>query len=242
MWVACSQSGRLVTGTTPPGATWRTGTRVDTARTNRHRLPPPSNTTSPWCGPRGCTGVRPRHLHYDGTRRGGGAVGCAAQCRHLGVLNDMARVVEVAVARLSKPLHTPFVTALRRTSMVTSAIVRLTDDEGQVGFGEAPQVWRVTGESLPGIEACVLGPLADALLTWDFDEPVGQLGAALRGGWSWRVSKHASTAGGRRREAPARPPPDSKRGVSALRQRSTTSRRQGCRRGSPPRTRTAAAA
>ncbi len=52
----------------------------------------------------------------------------------------MARVVEVAVARLSKPLHTPFVTALRRTSTVTSAIVRLTDDEEQVGFGEAPHV------------------------------------------------------------------------------------------------------
>jgi L-Ala-D/L-Glu epimerase / N-acetyl-D-glutamate racemase len=91
----------------------------------------------------------------------------------------MARVVEVAVARLSKPLHTPFVTALRRTSTVTSAIVRLTDGGGQVGFGEAPQVWRVTGESLPGIEACVLGPLAEVLLAWHTEEALGSLGAAL---------------------------------------------------------------
>jgi L-alanine-DL-glutamate epimerase-like enolase superfamily enzyme len=91
----------------------------------------------------------------------------------------MARVVEVAVARLSKPLHTPFVTALRRTSTVTSAIVRLTDDEGQVGFGEAPQVWRVTGESLPGIEACVLGPLAGVLLGWHPGQALDPFCAAL---------------------------------------------------------------
>ena len=91
----------------------------------------------------------------------------------------MAHVVEVAVARLATPLHTPFVTALRRATAVSSVVVRLTDDEGQTGFGEAPQVWRVTGESLAGIEACVLGPLADLLLTWGLDQPLRLLGSAL---------------------------------------------------------------
>lgn len=76
----------------------------------------------------------------------------------------MARIVEVATARLTRELHTPFVTALRRTSHVFSVAVRVTDADGNVGVGEAPQVWRVTGESLEGIQACVLGPLADCLL------------------------------------------------------------------------------
>jgi len=79
----------------------------------------------------------------------------------------MARIVEVATARLVRQLHTPFVTALRRTSEVVSVAVRLTDADGRTGFGEGPQVWRVTGESLASIEACVLGPLADVLLGWD---------------------------------------------------------------------------
>lgn len=91
----------------------------------------------------------------------------------------MPRVVEVAVARLATPLHTPFVTALRRATALASVVVRLTDDEGRTGYGEAPQVWRITGESLASIEACVLGPLADLLLAWDPDGPLPQLGAAL---------------------------------------------------------------
>jgi L-alanine-DL-glutamate epimerase-like enolase superfamily enzyme len=79
----------------------------------------------------------------------------------------VARIVEVATARLVRRLHTPFVTALRRTSEVVSVAVRLTDADGRTGFGEGPQVWRVTGESLASIEACVLGPLADVVLGWD---------------------------------------------------------------------------
>ena len=91
----------------------------------------------------------------------------------------MARVVEVAVARLATPLHTPFVTALRRATALASVVVCLTDDDGRTGFGEAPQVWRITGESLASVEACVLGPLADLLLTWELDQPPELLVAAL---------------------------------------------------------------
>lgn len=76
----------------------------------------------------------------------------------------MAQLVEVAIAPLTRPLHTEFVTALRRTAFVYSMAVRLTDSDGVVGFAEAPQIWRVTGESLASIQACVLGPLAEALL------------------------------------------------------------------------------
>lgn len=76
----------------------------------------------------------------------------------------MTRIIEVATARLIRPLHTPFVTALRRTDHVLSVAVRVTDTDGVTGYGEAPQIWRVTGESMAGIEECVHGPLAGPLL------------------------------------------------------------------------------
>ncbi|MGC3992712.1 MAG: dipeptide epimerase [Propionicimonas sp.] len=79
----------------------------------------------------------------------------------------MARLTGVTTTRLVRDLHTPFVTALRRTTQVVSVAVRVTDAEGRAGHGEAPQVWRVTGESLEGIEACVRGPLSDALVGVD---------------------------------------------------------------------------
>ena len=91
----------------------------------------------------------------------------------------MARIVGLATARLSVALHTPFVTALRRTGHVRIA-VRVTDADGNVGVGGAPQVWRVTGESLESIEACVLGPLADVLLAHDpAEDPPGAVHRAL---------------------------------------------------------------
>ena len=42
-------------------------------------------------------------------------------------------------------------------------MVEVVDDDGVSGYGEAPQVWRVTGESLAGAEACLSGPLADVV-------------------------------------------------------------------------------
>jgi L-Ala-D/L-Glu epimerase len=72
-------------------------------------------------------------------------------------------ITEVRCHRLTAGLHTPFVTALRRTSLLETLVVELVDDSGRRGFGEAPQVWRVTGESLAGAEACIRGPLSDVV-------------------------------------------------------------------------------
>lgn len=61
----------------------------------------------------------------------------------------------VTCRRLTVRLHTPFVTALRRTDTCDTLVVRVTDSDGVVGWGEAPQVWQVTGESLESARACV---------------------------------------------------------------------------------------
>lgn len=72
--------------------------------------------------------------------------------------------MSVQTRLLSVDLHTPFVTALRRTTTAETVVVELTDADGHTGWGEGPQVWRVTGDSLAGIRACVDGPITDALV------------------------------------------------------------------------------
>ena len=72
--------------------------------------------------------------------------------------------------RVSAALHSPFVTALRTTSTVESVVVEVVDSDGSHGFGEAPQVWRVTGESLAGAEACLMGPLRDVVIGRSVDD------------------------------------------------------------------------
>jgi L-alanine-DL-glutamate epimerase-like enolase superfamily enzyme len=81
-------------------------------------------------------------------------------------------IVDVRCQRVTVPLRTPFVTALRRATAVESVVVQLVDSDGCFGFGEAPQVWQVTGESLASAEACVLAPLAAVVQDHDPDDLV----------------------------------------------------------------------
>ena len=92
----------------------------------------------------------------------------------------MSTVVGIETQRLSVPLHTPFVTALRRTDTTDVLLVRVVDSDGVTGWGEAPQVWQVTGESLAGAEACVTGPLA-AVVTGSDPEDLAATCRALAG-------------------------------------------------------------
>ncbi|MEU4294494.1 dipeptide epimerase [Kribbella sp. NPDC026596] len=70
--------------------------------------------------------------------------------------------MKISTQLVSAPLHTPFVTALRTATHADSLLVEISDDE-LTGWGEAPQVWKVTGESLAGAQACVEGPITTAL-------------------------------------------------------------------------------
>ncbi|MEU4453701.1 dipeptide epimerase [Nocardioides sp. NPDC023903] len=74
------------------------------------------------------------------------------------------RIVAVRTQRVRVPLHTPFVTALRRTEFAETVVVTIEDSDACVGWGEAPQVWRVTGDSLAGSAAALEGPISDALV------------------------------------------------------------------------------
>jgi L-alanine-DL-glutamate epimerase-like enolase superfamily enzyme len=81
---------------------------------------------------------------------------------------------EVRTHRLRAELHTPFRTALRQTTTIDSLIVEIVDADGRSGFGEAPEVWRVTGASVAGAEACVRDQLAPLLTGRDPDDLVAR--------------------------------------------------------------------
>lgn len=82
----------------------------------------------------------------------------------------MSAIREIRSQRVRVPLRFPFVTALRTTTEVESLIVTLVDDDGLEGWGEVPQVWRITGESLAGAEACLEGPIAAVLVGADSED------------------------------------------------------------------------
>lgn len=79
-------------------------------------------------------------------------------------------IAVVRTHRLSAPLHTPFVTALRRATTVETLVVEVVDTDGRSGFGEAPEVWRVTGASVAGAEECVGSLLGPMLTGHDADD------------------------------------------------------------------------
>jgi L-Ala-D/L-Glu epimerase len=83
-------------------------------------------------------------------------------------------ISEVRTHRLTAPMHTPFVTALRTATTVDTLVVEVVDEDGRSGFGEAPEVWRVTGASVAGAEACVRGHLGPVLLGRDPDDVVAR--------------------------------------------------------------------
>lgn len=79
-------------------------------------------------------------------------------------------ITAVTAAVVTADLHTPFVTAVRSTSTVDTVVVTVADDDGHHGRGEGPQTWRITGESLAGVTACVEGPLRQVLIGRDPDD------------------------------------------------------------------------
>ncbi|MFG2045395.1 mandelate racemase/muconate lactonizing enzyme family protein [Dactylosporangium sp. NPDC048998] len=82
-------------------------------------------------------------------------------------------IAEVRAHAVSVPLHTPFVTALRTATTVESLLVEVVDADGHSGFGEAPQVWKVTGDSVAGARACVEQILGPLLAGRDADDVAG---------------------------------------------------------------------
>ncbi|WP_449622616.1 mandelate racemase/muconate lactonizing enzyme family protein [Robertmurraya sp. Marseille-Q9965] len=73
-------------------------------------------------------------------------------------------IMSIDTYKVSVPLIKPFKTALRTVVVADSMIVKITCDNGVVGWGEAPPTHVITGESLSSIEAAIQQVMKPALL------------------------------------------------------------------------------
>jgi o-succinylbenzoate synthase len=65
------------------------------------------------------------------------------------------RVERIETFRVAVPLIKPFKTALRTVTTAESVFVKITCDNGMIGWGEAPPTVVITGDSLASIEAAI---------------------------------------------------------------------------------------
>ncbi len=73
------------------------------------------------------------------------------------------KIISAEISELHVPLITPFITAERRSDEMISVVLRLHTNDGKIGYGEAPPVKAVTGETKETIISAVSGPLWKAV-------------------------------------------------------------------------------
>nr|WP_263327583.1 dipeptide epimerase [Neobacillus sp. Marseille-Q6967] len=64
-------------------------------------------------------------------------------------------IEQIETFRTAVPLIKPFKTALRTVTMAEAVVVKITCDNGLVGWGEAPPTVVITGDSLASIESAI---------------------------------------------------------------------------------------
>ncbi|MFD1416346.1 dipeptide epimerase [Oceanobacillus jeddahense] len=65
------------------------------------------------------------------------------------------KIVDMELYHSSIPLHTPFKTALRTVTVAESIFVKISCDNGVIGWGEAPPTHVITGDSLASIHYAI---------------------------------------------------------------------------------------
>ncbi|WP_299736926.1 mandelate racemase/muconate lactonizing enzyme family protein [uncultured Rossellomorea sp.] len=74
------------------------------------------------------------------------------------------KINRVETFRTAVPLHTPFKTALRTVEVAEAIVVKITCDDGTVGWGEAPPTVVITGDSLSSIEWAIQQVIKPAII------------------------------------------------------------------------------
>ncbi|KIL49499.1 dipeptide epimerase [Jeotgalibacillus soli] len=65
------------------------------------------------------------------------------------------RIHTIETFRVAVPLKKPFKTALRVVTVAESIVVKITAEDGRIGYGEAPPTHVITGDSISSIEAAI---------------------------------------------------------------------------------------
>lgn len=80
------------------------------------------------------------------------------------------KITGIETAEVNIPLVTPFKTALRTVESVNDIVVRVTADDGQTGFGEAPPTAVITGDTKGSIRCAIEEFIAPNLIGMEIDD------------------------------------------------------------------------
>lgn len=80
------------------------------------------------------------------------------------------KIVKIETGEVSIPLVTPFKTALRTVDCVNDIVVRITADDGQTGFGEAPPTAVITGDTKGSILCAIEEFIAPGLMGMEIED------------------------------------------------------------------------
>lgn len=83
------------------------------------------------------------------------------------------KIKEIAVGEIALPLARPFKTALRTVETVNDIVVRITTDNGLVGYGEAPPTAVITGDTKGSIICAIKEFIAPNLIGMDVENMDG---------------------------------------------------------------------
>ncbi|SET95199.1 dipeptide epimerase [Lacrimispora sphenoides] len=79
------------------------------------------------------------------------------------------KIIKIETAKVNIPLVTPFKTALRTVDSVNDIVVRITTDDGQTGFGEAPPTAVITGDTHGSIRSAIEDFIAPAIIGMEIE-------------------------------------------------------------------------
>lgn len=80
------------------------------------------------------------------------------------------KIAKIEISSLHIPLKKPFITALRRVEAAEDIIVSLVADSGEVGYGNAPPTYKITGDGRESVAAAVQQVLAPQLIGRDIED------------------------------------------------------------------------
>lgn len=87
------------------------------------------------------------------------------------------KIEKIELGEVRIPLVTPFKTALRTVETVNDVVVRITADDGQQGFGEAPPTAVITGDTKGSIRCVIEEFIAPTLIGWEVEDLDGVMEA-----------------------------------------------------------------
>lgn len=101
------------------------------------------------------------------------------------------KIVDIRTGEIGIPLARPFKTALRTVERVEDIVVRVTAENGMVGYGEAPPTAVITGDTKGSVLCAINEFIAPAILGADIlalDEVLERMDRSIKGNTSAKAA------------------------------------------------------